>query len=147
MSFARWGPGSGNMRRVDEHRLRNLPLFSSLGRRELRTIAGHADEVDVREGEELLRQGNFAHEFMVVLEGRADVVRDGQSIAELGPGDFLGEIAVLEGGSRTATVVARSPMALAVMTDRDLRQIAREMPEVDAPLRAAAREHCPISAA
>lgn len=135
------------MRRVDDRRLRDLPLFSSLGGRELRKIAGYADEVDVREGEELLRQGNFAHEFMVVLEGRADVVRDGQSIAALGPGDFLGEIAVLEGGSRTATVVARSPMALAVMTDRDLRQIAREMPEVDAPLRAAAREHCPISAA
>jgi CRP-like cAMP-binding protein len=132
---------------MDERKLKDLPLFRSLGKRELRKIASYADEVDVPEGTELLHQGNFAHEFMVVEDGHAEVVRDGERIAELGPGDFLGEIAALEGGTRTATVVARSPMTLVVMTDGALRQIAREMPEVDAPLRAAAREHCPISAA
>jgi CRP-like cAMP-binding protein len=68
-----------------------------------------------------------------------------ENVAELGPSDFLGEIAALEMGHRTATVVARTPMKVVVMTARDLRHIAREMPEVDAQLREAARERCPIA--
>ena len=131
---------------MDEHKLRNLPLFSSLGKHDLRNVASHADEVDIREGEELLHQGNFAHEFMVIIDGHAEVVRDGEQIAELGPGDFLGEIAALEHGSRNATVVASSEMTVVVMTATDLRYIAREMPKVDAQLREAARERCPIAA-
>ena len=66
------------------------------------------------EGKMLLHQGDFAHEFMVVLEGRAEVVRDSESVAELGPGDFLGEVAALSKGQRNATVVARSQMRVAV---------------------------------
>ncbi len=130
---------------VDEEKLRALPLFRSVGKRELQRIAGLADEVDVREGEELLRQGAFAHEFMVIEDGRADVIRDSERIAELGPGDFLGEIAALDRSVRTATVTAASPMKVVVMTARDLRHIAQEMPGVDAQLREAARAHCPLT--
>jgi CRP/FNR family cyclic AMP-dependent transcriptional regulator len=115
---------------MDEHKLRNLPLFSSLGKHDLRNVASHTDEVDIREGEELLHQGNFAHEFMVIIDGHAEVIRDGEQIAELGPGDFLGEIAALEHGSRNATVVASSAMTVVV----------------EAQLREAARERCPIAA-
>jgi CRP/FNR family transcriptional regulator, cyclic AMP receptor protein len=129
---------------MDHHKLEGLPLFSGLGKKEMQQVGSFADEVDVSEGKTLLHQGDFAHEFMVVLEGRAEVVRDSESVAELGPGDFLGEVAALDHGQRNATVVARSPMRVAVMTDRDMRHIAREMPDVDAQLREAAREHCPL---
>jgi CRP-like cAMP-binding protein len=130
---------------MDQHKLEALPLFSALDRRGLQRVGSLADEVDVGEGKTLLRQGDFAHEFMVVLEGRAEVVRDSEHVAELGPGDFLGEAAALDSGQRNATVVARSPMRLAVMTDRDLRAIARDMPDVAAQLREAARAHCPLT--
>jgi CRP-like cAMP-binding protein len=129
---------------MDHRKLEGLPLFRALHKKEMERIGSLADELDVREGKTLLHQGDFAHEFMVVLEGRAEVVRDSQPVAELGPGDFLGEAAALDRGQRNATVVARSPMRVAVMTDRDLRHIAKEMPDVDAQLREAAREHCPL---
>ena len=131
---------------MDKHKLKDLPLFSSLGKGELRNIASHTDEVDMREGEALLHQGDFAYEFMVIVDGKAQVIRDGDQVAELGPGDFLGEIAALDKGHRNASVVASSEMTVVVMTAQDLRHIAREMPDVDAQLRAAARERCPIAA-
>ena len=130
---------------MDERHLEGLLLFESLDKGELRRIAGLADEVDIRDGEELLHQGDFAHEFMVVIDGSAEVVRDSEHVADLGPGDFLGEIAALDRGQRNATVVASSPMRVLVMTDRDLRHIARDMPTVDTQLRDAAREHCPLT--
>jgi CRP-like cAMP-binding protein len=130
---------------MDSHRLEGLPLFEPLGKRELQRVASVADELDVPEGKTLLQQGDFAHEFMVVLDGRAQVIRDSEQIAELGEGDFLGEAAALSRGQRNATVVASSPMRVLVMTDRDLRHIAREMPGVDDQLRKAAREHCPLA--
>ena len=131
---------------MDEHKLKDLPLFSSLGKGDLRSIASHTDEVEMREGEELLHQGDFAYEFMVIVDGQAQVIRDEEQVAELGPGDFLGEIAALDKGHRNASVVASSEMTVVVMTARDLRHIAREMPGVDARLREAARERCPIAA-
>lgn len=131
---------------MDAQKLKTVPLFSALGKRELRRVAASTDEVDVREGEQLLNQGTFAHEFMVVLEGRAEVVRDSEMIAELGPGDFLGEVAALDHGTRTASVTARTPMIVAVMSAGSLRQIAREMPKLGEQLRAAASEHSPLTA-
>ena len=130
---------------MDAQRLEGLPLFESLGKDELRRLASVTDEVDIREGEELLHQGDFAHEFMVVMDGSAEVVRDSEHVADLGPGDFLGEIAALDRGQRNATVVASSAMRVVVMTDRDLRHLARDMPAVDRQLREAAREHCPLT--
>jgi CRP/FNR family transcriptional regulator, cyclic AMP receptor protein len=132
---------------MDEQRIKNVPLFQGLGKAERRRIAQAADEVDVREGAQLLHEGDFAHEFMVIEEGRADVVRGGERVAELGPGDFLGEIAALTHGQRNATVVATTPITMIVMTDRDLRAIAREMPAVDRVLRAAAKARTPLDEA
>jgi CRP/FNR family transcriptional regulator, cyclic AMP receptor protein len=130
---------------MDEHRLKSVPLFAALGRRELRRVAHVADEVDVREGKELLHQGSFAYEFMVIEDGRAEVTRDGDHVADLGPGDFLGEIAALESGTRNASVTARSPMSLIVMTAHDLRQLAASIPELDQALRAAADQRHPLT--
>ena len=130
---------------MDSQTLESLPLFEPLGKRDLQRVASVADEVAIGEGKTLLQQGDFAHEFMVVLEGSAQVLRDSEQVAELAAGDFLGEAAALDRGQRNATVVATSPMRVMVMTDRDLRHIAREMPGVDEQLRKAAREHCPVA--
>ena len=130
---------------MDEQRLRSIPLFASLGRNELRRVAQVADQIDVSQGKELLHEGRFAYEFMVIEAGRAEVVRDGEHVADLGPGDFLGEIAALRQGKRTASVIARSPMSLIAMTAHDLRQLAAAIPELDRTLRETADERHPLT--
>jgi CRP-like cAMP-binding protein len=130
---------------MDEQKLKSIPLFSSLGKDDLRRLAQATDETDVREGKELIHEGAFAYEFMVIEEGQAEVLRDGDHVADLGPGDFLGEIAALERGTRNATVVARSPMRLAVMTAHDLRGLLSSMPELEQTLRRTASERHPLA--
>jgi CRP/FNR family transcriptional regulator, cyclic AMP receptor protein len=115
---------------MDESRLEALPLFAGLSRRELGFVARLTDEVDVRDGEELIHAGGFAYEFFVIVEGAARVVRDGAQIATLGPGDFMGEIGVLEGTTRNASVFATSAMRVAVMSAGALRDVRREVPHV-----------------
>jgi CRP-like cAMP-binding protein len=132
---------------MDERKLRSMPLFASLGKKDLGRIAQATDEVDVREGKELLHEGEFAYEFMVIEDGRAEVVRDGEHVADLGPGDFLGEIAAMERGKRNASVVARSPMLLAVMPAHELRQLASSIPQLGETLRKTADERHPLVAA
>ena len=129
---------------MDAQKLSSLPLFSSLDKHELDEVAHAADEVDVREGKELLHEGSFAYEFMVIEDGRAEVVRDGDHVADLGPGDFLGEIAAMEHGRRNASVFARSPMSLVVMTARDLRSLAGSMPKLKQAVEARADERHPL---
>jgi CRP/FNR family transcriptional regulator, cyclic AMP receptor protein len=130
---------------MDEHKLKSIPLFASLSKRELRRVAQAADEIDVSAGKELLHQGEFAYDFMVIEDGQAEVTRDGEHVADLGPGDFLGEIAALEHGKRNASVAARSPMCLIVMTARDLRQLAASIPEFGETLRTTAEERHPLT--
>ena len=132
---------------MDEHKLKSIPLFSTLGKKDLRQVAQAADEVDVRDGAELLREGSFAYEFMVIESGRAEVVRNGEHVADLGPGDVLGEVAAIEGGTRNASVIARSPMTLAVTTAHDVRTLCGAIPELGAALREQAAAHHPLAAA
>src|ERR671916_1219455 len=101
---------------MDENTLRSIALFDSLPGDARTAIAQHADELEVPEGTELARQGDFAYEFFVIEEGTADVLRDGERIAELGAGDFLGEMGVVEKGVRDATVVTTSPARVIVMS-------------------------------
>src|SRR5437868_2968932 len=108
---------------MDEARLKSIPLFASLSKRELRQVAHCTDEVDVGEGKPLMSQGESAYEFFVIEEGTAEVTADGRSVARLGPGDFLGEMGAIEHAKRSASVVATSPMTVIVMTDRDLRHL------------------------
>ena len=115
---------------MDESRLQPLPLFAGLSRRELAFVARVTDEVDVSDGEELIHAGGFAYEFFVIVEGTARVVRDGDQIATLGAGDFMGEVGVLEGTTRNASVFATSPMRVAVMSAGALRDVRREIPHV-----------------
>src|SRR5207248_9366502 len=99
----------GNMDPAD---LKRLPLFESLNKRELERLGRWVDEVDVPEGRHVVDQGQLAWEFFVILEGQAEVLHDGKHLADLGPGDYFGEMALLEGTRRNASVVAKSPIRL-----------------------------------
>jgi CRP/FNR family cyclic AMP-dependent transcriptional regulator len=125
---------------MDVTDLRRVELFSSLSKRELEQLARWTDEVSVPAGRELATEGRFAHEFFVIVEGGAEVVKDGERIAELGPGDFFGEIALLETDRRTASVIAASDMRLIVMFEREFKAMEHDMPDVAERIRAAIRE-------
>jgi CRP-like cAMP-binding protein len=127
---------------MEESELRSVPLFDSLSSEERRAVAQHADEVDVPEGAELVRQGDFAYEFFVIEKGTAEVMRDGERVAELGPGDFLGEMGIVSKVVRNATVVTTSPGRVIVMTEQALRSISRSNPTVAERIQAAVEERC-----
>ncbi|HEV7845824.1 MAG TPA: cyclic nucleotide-binding domain-containing protein [Thermoleophilaceae bacterium] len=127
---------------MDESNLRSIALFESLSAGARRTIARHADEIDVPEGTELARQGEFAYEFFVIEDGTADVLRAGERIAELGPGDFLGEMGIVGKVVRNATVVTTSPARVIVMTSQAFRSMAATNPDVAARISAAVEERC-----
>ena len=110
--------------------IRKVPLFSRLSKPELRDLAMLADEIDLRDGKEMTRQGHPGREFFVLLEGTADVRKNGRKINTLGPGDFLGEIALVSREPRTATVTATSPVRTLVITDRSFRRLLDESPQV-----------------
>jgi cAMP-dependent protein kinase regulator len=127
---------------MDETSLRSIPLFESLDAEARRAIAQHADEVDVSEGTELARQGEFAYEFFVIEEGSADVLRDGERIAQLGAGDFLGEMGIVGKVVRNATVVTTSPSHVIVMTEQAFRSMSRAYPSVGGRIEVAVEERC-----
>ena len=124
---------------MDATRLRGVRLFSGLSNKELERLSHWTDEVSVGEGEVLAEEGRFAHEFFVIEDGTAQVTKDGAAIAELGAGDFFGEIGLLETERRTATVTATSPMRLIVMFQREFKSMERELPEVADRVRSAIR--------
>jgi CRP/FNR family transcriptional regulator, cyclic AMP receptor protein len=127
---------------MDEARLASIDLFSSLSKRERSEIASRADELDISEGTHLVREGEFAYEFFVIEEGEAEVLRGGEHVASLGPGDFLGEMGIVTRAPRNASVVARSPMRVLVMSEQDFRGIAQMFPSVADQIREAVRERC-----
>ena len=124
---------------MDARRLEGVGFFSNLSKKELAKLAQWADEVVVRTGDRLATEGDFAHEFFVIEEGSAEVTQNGERIAELGPGEFFGEIGLLETERRTASVVATTPMRLIVMFQREFKQMERELPTVAERIRAAIR--------
>jgi CRP/FNR family transcriptional regulator, cyclic AMP receptor protein len=124
---------------MDLEQLKGVRLFSSLSKKELERLAQWTDEISVDEGYELAKEGEFAYEFFVIENGSANVLKDGEPIAELGPGDFFGEIGLIETERRTATVVATGPMRLIVMFRREFRQMEQEMPIVADRVRSAIR--------
>jgi CRP-like cAMP-binding protein len=127
---------------MDESSLRSIPLFDSLPSQARSAIAQHADELDIPEGTELARQGDFAYEFFVIEEGSAEVLRDGDPIAELGPGDFLGEMGIVGKVVRNATVRTTSPARVIVMTEQAFRSMARTNPDVASRIETAVEQRC-----
>jgi len=124
---------------VDATRLEGVGLFSGLSKKERQQLGQWTEAVSVPEGYELAKQGQFAHEFFVIEDGAAKVIQDGELLTELGPGDFFGEIGLLETQRRTASVVASTPMELIVMFQREFKQMEKDMPLVADRVRSAIR--------
>lgn len=113
---------------MDPSRLKAIPVFSDLSAEELEHIANLAAEVSVPEGKELVREGDYSYDMLAIQEGTARVTRDGDTVADLGPGDVVGEMGVLERSQRMATVVATSPMRLVTLTSWDMRRLQKSAP-------------------
>ena len=120
---------------MDPARLKKIPVFADLGEEEMRHVAQLAAEVSVEAGKELVREGDYSYDVLAIEEGTARVERDGGTVAELGPGDVVGEMGVLERSQRNATVVATSPMLLVTLTGWDIRRLQRTAPEAVEHLR------------
>jgi cAMP-dependent protein kinase regulator len=114
---------------MDKARLKGIRLFADLDDADLQKIAAFADEKSVAEGDTLVREGDFSEDLIAIEEGTAAVKRGSETVAELGPGDFFGEIGVMKNEMRAATVVATSPMRLITLTHFDLKRM-RDMPGV-----------------
>lgn len=125
---------------MDPNRLKDVPLFEGLSKKERQQVSQWTDEIDVPEGKHLADQGDFAHEFFVIEQGTAEVKQDGKTIHSLGPGDFFGEIALVETQRRTASVVATSPMTLIVMSSRAFSTMQSDLPEAAAQVRSKLEE-------
>ena len=95
--------------------LRSVPGLRGQSDRALAALVPLVDEVDIAEGTRLTREGLVAKEAFVVVEGEAEVFVDGEAVATVGPGDFVGELAMLDLGPRSATVRARTPMRVLVI--------------------------------
>ena len=125
---------------MDASRLKSIPLFKEVGDEELAQIAPFATEVSVEEGRELVREGDFSYEFMAIEEGRAEVTRGGEHVADLGPGDFFGEMGLIERTLRNATVTATTPVRLVTLTGWDLKRVERAAPEAMERIRSVLEE-------
>jgi CRP-like cAMP-binding protein len=119
--------------------LRSIPLFKNLTDGQRERVAERLQEVDVDLGAVIARQGAFAYHLFVVREGTAVVTIDGELVGSLGPGTTFGEIGVLDHGRRTANVVAATPMRLLTMRVWDFDELAAELPEFAAQVKATAQ--------
>lgn len=128
---------------METERLKSIKLFASVPDEELNAIAPFAEERTVQDGTVLVKEGQFSYEFMAIEEGSAEVTRAGEHVAELGPGDFFGEIGLLERALRTATVTARSPMRLITLTGWDMKRMEKAIPEAVEEVRRVLEERRP----
>lgn len=125
--------------------LQQVPLFADLSREELRDVAALADELDVPAGTALTLEGERGREFFILVEGVATVEEDGRVVATLVRGDFIGEIALLTRGRRTATVTTQVPSRLLVLTDRAFRSLVDSIPSIAAQTWAATAARMPAA--
>jgi len=110
--------------------LKAVPLFARCSKKELGEIAQITDEIDLPEGKVLTKEGASGREFFVLMEGSADVRRKRRKIGTLGPGDFLGEIALVTKTPRTATVKTTSPVRALVVSEQNFRRLLAHSPQV-----------------
>lgn len=111
--------------------LGRVPLFAGLSKKELTQLARMSDDVEVDEGHVLCREGQTGREFFVIVDGDVEVTRKGKAVRRRGGDDFFGEIALLEDIPRTATVKAKTPLRLFVLTRRDFRHLVETSPSVE----------------
>src|SRR5262249_21370448 len=125
---------------VDASRLERVPLFSELSAEDRATLAAKMEERHAGSGEHLSNQGGSGYFFFVIEEGTAEVARDGQVVATLGPDEFFGEVAIVATTRRNATVTAKTPMTLLTMFGADFAKFSAEMPALAEQVQRAVEE-------
>ena len=120
--------------------LAKVPLFKDLSKKHLQHVASLATRLDLPAGRELTREGALGHEFIVVLEGEVEVRHGDKVVATRGPGEFFGEIALLENRPRTATVLTKTDVSVEVIGQREFATLLADEPEVAAQLEAAMKK-------
>jgi CRP/FNR family transcriptional regulator, cyclic AMP receptor protein len=126
--------------------IKKVPLFAELSNAQLAQVAAIADEIDVREGKVLTRQGERGREFFILLEGEAGVRRNGRKLATRTPGEFFGEMALVSDLPRIATVTAITPVRALVIKDTDFRTLLRRTPQIALNVMQAFAERLPHDA-
>lgn len=121
-----------------------VPLFQTLSEPSRRDLAPWFDEQTADEGAQLTGEGAAGYSFFILTEGSAVVVSEGETAANLGPGDFFGEIAILGDGRRSATVTATSPVKLLVLFGTEFRRLQQEQPEIAARIEEAMRQRLAV---
>jgi CRP-like cAMP-binding protein len=115
-------------------RLSQVPMFSACSRKDLGTVARYADELSVDAGQVLIKEGDAGREFYVIVEGKASLTRGGREIAVLGPGSYFGELALLDGQKRDATVTTSTPTELLVVGIREFATLLEDVPQLSRKL-------------
>ena len=108
--------------------LRGVPLFAECTARDLQTVARHGERLHVEAGKDLVTEGNEGSAFYMLLEGTAVVRRNGRKVGELGTGDFVGELALLDPAPRNATVTTTSDVVALALTERMFNVMVRDLP-------------------
>jgi CRP-like cAMP-binding protein len=108
-----------------------VPLFSELSKKDLTTLARLSEDVEVKAGTALCKQGQIGREFFVIVDGQVDVTRNGRPVKRSGGDEFFGAIALLEDVPRTAPVIAKTPVRAFVLTSQDFRQLVKDSPSVE----------------
>jgi CRP/FNR family transcriptional regulator, cyclic AMP receptor protein len=119
-----------------DERLARVPLFDGVSKKHLAQISNLMTPVDLAAGDVLARQGEIGREFVILIEGEVDVARDGKVIAVRGPGDYIGEIALLDNQPRTATVTAKTDVAAEVLNRAEFASLLAAAPELSSRLMA-----------
>lgn len=125
---------------MDAERLKSIAVFAELDDASRDAISKLAAEVSVPEGKELVREGDYSYDLIAIEDGTARVHHGDETIAELGPGDVVGEMGVLERAQRNASVTATSPMMLITLTGWDVRKLRKQAPQAVEALENVVRE-------
>jgi CRP-like cAMP-binding protein len=120
----------GYGRVVDAGQLKRIPLFSDASDEELKQVAAFAQSKEIPEGEVIVSEGGFSRELLAIEEGTAEVTRDGERIADLGPGDVFGEAGMLDDSMRSATVTSTSRMRLISLGHFEVQRLKKDAPGV-----------------
>ena len=111
--------------------LGRAPLFEGLSKKDLTELARLTEDLEVAAGKTLCKEDTLGYEFFVIVEGEVDISRKGKHVATRGPGNFIGEIALIENVRRTATVTAKTPLRVFVLTRQSFWGLIEQHPQVE----------------
>ena len=119
---------------MDASQLKRIPLFSEASDDELKRVAIFAESKEIPEGETVIEEGGFSNELLAIEDGKAEVTRDGEKIAELKKGDIFGEAGMLDDSMRTATVTAKTRLKVISMRHFEVKRLKKDAPDVYAKI-------------